>query len=80
MPNGDIDFHSVNHQMSLMIAPLIVLLLTVSLGYLANRVALHKGRNQWAWTIATVILIFPLLILLILPNVTSNDASNTQNA
>lgn len=73
-----IDFYSPHHQMIVMIITL--LLVTIALGYLANRIARLKGRDPWVWTILTVVLLFPILILLILPTARGNDSSQTRNA
>lgn len=64
--------------MGKMTLPFIFLLVTAILGYCANRVAHRKGRNPWGWTIATVFLLFPLLILLILPDVSTKGSSPAQ--
>ncbi|MCR9136583.1 MAG: hypothetical protein NXI27_11345 [Alphaproteobacteria bacterium] len=61
-------------------APAILLILFIFLlGYLSNRIARAKGRNPWAWTIATVMLGFPLLVLLILPSTRPDGPSQAQN-
>lgn len=60
--------------------PFLFLLIAGFLGYLANRLAHSKGRNPWGWTIATVFLLFPILILLILPANRGHGSSHKQNA
>lgn len=75
-----IEFHSAHHQVIVMMLLITLLLVTIALGYLANRIARLKGRDPWVWTILTVVLLFPILILLILPTARGNDSSLTRNA
>ncbi len=73
----DIEFHRRRHQMPIM-APLLILSLFIFLlAYLANHLARRKGRGTWVWTVATALLLFPVLILLLLPPVSPDTPSPT---
>jgi len=63
-----------------MALPIVFLLVTAFLGYCANRVAHSKGRNPWGWTIATVFLLFPVAILLLLPDASARGSPPVQGA
>lgn len=53
---------------------IISLLLAFALGWWAFRLADSKGRNPYLWMIATVIFVFPILVLAMLPSRTSPPA------
>ncbi len=54
-----------------MVGSIIVLLLMFALGWWAFRLADSKGRNPYIWMIATVIIVVPIFVLLMLPSKTS---------
>lgn len=43
------------------------LVVAVFAGWLAYGLAERKGRNRWGWTLASVVLIVPVLVLAVLP-------------
>ena len=50
--------------MALQLAYLIVAFL---MGLIAYRLAVQRGRSPWGWMVASVLFVFPALILALLP-------------
>ncbi len=63
--------------MGMLVIPLV---LSVLLAWLTYGLAQRKARSPWLWTMATLFLIFPILILVVLPSVSANGGSDTSIA
>lgn len=59
---------------------IVLLLFSALLAWLTYGIAQRKGRSPKTWTIATLLLIFPLFILVLLPPVAPTDSPNTTAA